>query len=254
MDHKNRAIASVSFGKDSLAMLLYILEKRLPLDEVVFYDTGMEFEAIYRNRDRIKPILETEGVVFTELKPQNPFLYDMLERPVISKQKGSHKGYGWCGGVCRWGTTWKTKTIDKHIGSASVHYVGIAADEPKRIVRLSPPKVALLATIGMTEADALKYCYDRGWDWREKTPITKSGYIDLYQILDRVSCWCCANKNKRELRNIYQYLPQYWNRLEALQDQIERPMKKFSNQKYGEYGNIHRMAEVFKEEITQKKQ
>ena len=249
MNHKNRAIASVSFGKDSLAMLLYILEKRLPLDEVVFYDTGMEFEAIYRNRDRIKPILEKEGVLFTELKPQNPFLYDMLERPVISKQKGSHKGYGWCGGVCRWGTTWKTKTIDKHIGSASVLYVGIAADEPKRIVRLQPPKVALLATIGMTEADALKYCYDRGWDWREKTPTTKSGYINLYQILDRVSCWCCANKNKQELRNIFQYLPQYWNRLEALQDQIERPMKKFSNQKYGEYGNIHRMAEVFKEEM-----
>lgn len=40
-------IASVSFGKDSLAMLLYILENKLPLDEVVFYDTGMEFQAIY---------------------------------------------------------------------------------------------------------------------------------------------------------------------------------------------------------------
>lgn len=43
-------IASVSFGKDSLAMLLLILEKNMPLDEVVFYDTGMEFEAIYKIR------------------------------------------------------------------------------------------------------------------------------------------------------------------------------------------------------------
>lgn len=29
-------IASVSFGKDSLAMLLMLIEKQYPLDEVVF--------------------------------------------------------------------------------------------------------------------------------------------------------------------------------------------------------------------------
>ena len=38
MDKKRRKevryVASVSFGKDSLAMLLLILEKKLPLDEV----------------------------------------------------------------------------------------------------------------------------------------------------------------------------------------------------------------------------
>lgn len=34
-------IASVSFGKDSLAMLLLLIEKKCPLDEVVFYDTGV---------------------------------------------------------------------------------------------------------------------------------------------------------------------------------------------------------------------
>lgn len=45
-------IASVSFGKDSLAMLLLILEKNKPLDEVIFYDTGMEFQAIYNIRDK----------------------------------------------------------------------------------------------------------------------------------------------------------------------------------------------------------
>lgn len=32
-------IASVSFGKDSLAMLLILLERRYPINEVVFYDT-----------------------------------------------------------------------------------------------------------------------------------------------------------------------------------------------------------------------
>ena len=38
-------IASVSFGKDSLAMLLRLVEEKWPLDIVLFYDTEMEFEA-----------------------------------------------------------------------------------------------------------------------------------------------------------------------------------------------------------------
>ena len=50
-------IASVSFGKDSLAMLLKLIENNYPLDEVIFYDTGMEFQAIYKIRDKIIPIL-----------------------------------------------------------------------------------------------------------------------------------------------------------------------------------------------------
>ena len=99
-----RHIASVSFGKDSLAMLLLLLEKEMPLDEVIFYNSGVEFQAIYDIRDRVRPILEQRGIRFTELKPDVSFLYQMLERPVFSKKRGSHLGDGWCGGTGRWGT------------------------------------------------------------------------------------------------------------------------------------------------------
>ena len=60
----------------------------------------------------------------------------MLERPVESKQKGKHNGYGWCGGMCRWGTTKKTQALDKCAKSKNaIVYIGIAYDEPKRIER-----------------------------------------------------------------------------------------------------------------------
>ena len=95
----DRYIASVSFGKDSLAMVLLILERGLPLDEVVFYDTGMEFKAIYDTRDRVLPILYDHGVKYTELRPPRPFLFDMLEKPVSSKKNGLHYGYSWCAAV-----------------------------------------------------------------------------------------------------------------------------------------------------------
>ena len=54
-------IASVSFGKDSLAMLLRLIEENKPLDEVVFYDTGMEFQAIYNIRDKVKTLLKAKA-------------------------------------------------------------------------------------------------------------------------------------------------------------------------------------------------
>lgn len=248
---KMKYIANCSFGKDSLAMVLYILENGLPLDEVVFYDTGMEFCAVYRNRDRLLTMLREKGIQYTELRPRNAFLYDMLERPVESRQKGRHTGYGWCGGVCRWGTTWKTQVLDRYAQGA-VQYIGIAADEQYRRRKLTKNKRPVLAEYGMTEGDCLAYCRRRDWDWQEESPVTESGYVELYDILDRVSCWCCANKNKKELKNIWRYLPQYWKRLQYIQSRLERPMKQWENRKYGAYGDVFSMEKVFRMEAKEK--
>lgn len=240
-------IASCSFGKDSLAMVLLLIEMGYQLDEVIFFNTGMEFEAIYNVRDRLIPILEERGIKYTELEPQKPFLYNMLERPVESKQNGCHCGYGWCGGVCRWGTTEKNRIIDEYkagINDEVYEYVGIAADEAWRAKGKHYP----LIDLGMTEAACLAYCWDRGWNWLERTTATETGYIDLYKILDRVSCWCCSNKNRKELKNIYIFLPEYWEKLKFLQSRIDRPMKKWKNARYGEYGDVFQMEEVFKNE------
>ena len=215
-------IASVSWGKDSLATLLMLIARGYPLNEVVFYDTGMDFEAIYHTRDQTLPLLEQLGIKYTKLEPAHPFLFDMLERPVYSKQKGAHQGYGWCGGLCRWGTTEKLKALDRYAEERdAIVYVGIAADETPRLRKERKPyKIFPLAEFGMTEADCLQYCYSAGYFWLE-------GEIRLYDIMDRVSCWCCCNKNLKELRNIRQYLPEYWERLKHLQAHLERPMKGF---------------------------
>ena len=236
-----KRVASVSFGKDSLAALLLLLENEVPLNEVIFYDSGVEFQAIYDIRDRRKPILEQRGVRFTEVEPHAPFLYNILEKPVDSKKNGFHLGYGWCGGPCRWGTGLKTHALDGIASDAEIHYVGIAADEPERLERLTAPKCSPLAEAGMTEADCLAYCYQRGVFWEENG-------IRLYDILDRVSCWCCKNKNRKELKAIYQYLPKYWAMLKELQAQIPAPMKPYSRGGVP-YGNVFEMEKVFEAEL-----
>ena len=230
-----RHIASVSFGKDSLAMLLMLIKKGMPLDEVVFYDTGKEFQAIYALRDKVSHLLAERGIIFTELRPTKPFDYYAFEHIT----KSGESGYGWCGGVCRWGTSEKTRALDKH-NSGAVVYVGIATDETSRIKKGYAGHIKLpLVGWNVTEQDCLRYCRAAGYNWHE-------GEIDLYDILDRVSCWCCRNKNLKELRNIYKYLPEYWERLKAMQARIARPMK-------GPGKSVFELEERFKAELSQMK-
>lgn len=72
---------------------------------------------------------------------------------------------------------------------------------------------------GITESDCLDYCYSKGFRWLEDG-------IELYSILDRVSCWCCANKNKKELDNMRLFLPQYYLKNIDLLKQIKENNKK----------------------------
>lgn len=219
-------------------MVLGLLAKQYPLDEVIYYDNGMDFAAIRSVVfDQIKPGLDARGIPLTVLHPKNPFLYDMLERPVKSKGvERHHTGYSWCGGRCRWGTAEKTRVIRRH-AKDSLEYVGIAADEARRT---KPGKLYPLIEWGWTEADCLNYCRANGIRWTEHTP---SGDIDLYDILDRVSCWCCANKNLRELRAMYIHLPEHWQALKDLQAKTHRPLKP--------YGTVFDLERRFEQERSQ---
>lgn len=215
-------IVSCSFGKDSLAMLLMMLEKQIPIDEVVYFNIGAEFESIQNNVDKMRKILKDKEIIFTELKPRTSFMFNMLKKKIIKRNGVEQRGYGWCGGACRWGTSLKTQAIkqnNKKYGKEEItEYIGIAYDEPKRVRDIKNIKYPLVDW-KMTEKDCLEYCYSKGWSWKQDG-------IDLYQILDRVSCWCCRNKNLKELRNIYKYLPKVWQRLKELQSKINMPYRK----------------------------
>lgn len=216
-------IASISFGKDSLAMLIKLLECGRPVDEVVFFDTGMEFGCIYAMMIRVKKILDHRKIKFTRLKADKPFLYLMLEHEIKHRDETRSCGYKWCGGNCRWYTSQKTYVIKKYLNQEYddyIEYIGIAADEYERIKK-SKGKELPLVDWNMTERDCLKYCHDHGFYWQE-------GEYELYDYLNRVSCWCCRNKNLGELRNIYDYFKPYWLALCELERRCDMNMKRKS--------------------------
>lgn len=95
-----------------------------------------------------------------------------------------------------------------------IEYVGLAADEEYRMKRKRNQSTAHahpLMDWGMTEADCLQYCYDRGYDW--------SG---LYQHFKRVSCWCCPLQSLSELRQLYRFYPDLWEQLKRWDEQTWR--------------------------------
>lgn len=226
-------IASFSGGKDSTAMVLKLIEEHWQLDEVVFFDTQLEFKSVYRNVEKMRLICEEKGIKFTTLRNDNSVWFDMLIRPVNTRSGKDKFGYSWCGGNCRWGTTFKTQSINNYLkGRDVMQYIGIALDEPARIKQESNKEYPLVA-FGMTEKDCLRYCYSKGFDWLEDG-------VDLYSVMDRVSCWCCRNKNLKELRALYKHFPYYWRCLKGIQSRIDEPFK--------EKASIFSLEERFKSE------
>lgn len=199
-----------SGGKDSTAMLKKMIEQKWDIDEVLFFDTGWEFNAIYQSIEDMRIFLKKMGIKFTILKPERSFDYLAFEKEVHKRNGNVQNGYGWCGGLCRWGTTEKLKALERYC-KGEIEYVGLAFDEQKRIQKKRKGiKVFPLNDWKMTEADALQHCYETGTLYEEQG-------FKLYDILDRASCFCCANKNLKELRGIYRDLPDYWERLKAMQ-------------------------------------
>lgn len=197
-------ILSFSGGKDSTYLLIELIRRKYPLDEAVFFDTGWEFDAMYEHIAKCKKLCEEHGIKFVTLHP--PYSFDEL-----------FKKYSWCGGNCRWGTTYKTMALDKYFADngGSVQYIGIAADETERLEKeRSRFKKYPLAEWGITEAECLQGCYAAGFTWG-----------GMYIYLDRLSCKFCKNKNLRELRNIRKIYPNEWEELKDYQRRTCRPYK-----------------------------
>ena len=120
MERQVKHIVSLSGGKDSTAMLLRMLEEGMPVDIILFCDTGLEFEGMYRHIDKLEKYI---GIPITRLKSQQPFEYLFFEH--MPKRKNpeliGRKGYSWGGPRNRWCTAMlKTRIIDRYLREQQV--------------------------------------------------------------------------------------------------------------------------------------
>lgn len=229
MNKEDYYIVSFSGGKDSTALTLLLIENKMKVDEVIYCDVGKEFPAMYRHIEKVKTAVEQAGIKFTTLKSDLSFDYYMFEHKPkrrkpeeFRKKYGEVSGYSWADHRNRYCTQLlKIQVINKYLESLEdnynvIQYVGIAVDEKERAekqISQKGNKRYPLIEWGLTENDCLDYCYSLGYDWE-----------GLYNIFNRVSCWCCPLKSLEELRNLRKHFPELW---EELIDMDERTWRKF---------------------------
>lgn len=201
--------ASISGGKDSICMGLLLLEKGYPVDDFIFFDLGVEYPETYEAIAKFEQ--DTGRKVAIVKPPLGDFWYYACEHEYIGRQKVKgipQKGYGFPSFCIRWCTRLKKEAIGSfeyskgYSKTNTIQYIGIAFDEPKRIHNF-PDKRYPLYEWGITEAEALKICRDRGYF---KSPHP-------YDYNNRVSCFCCPFTNQKQIEYLIEHRPELWQKI-----------------------------------------
>lgn len=109
----------------------------------------------------------------------------------------------------------KLRTIRQHYKSYGEHirYLGLAADEPKRLARLDSFCRAPLAEWGMTEQDCVDF-------------LNKRDMLNpLYRKFRRLGCWFCVKQSLDSLSVLRRDYPEYWAMLLAWDKESPRTFK-----------------------------
>ena len=167
-------VLSLSFGKDSMALLIEVLKRHLPLHYVIFCDikfdanTSGEHPLMADWIPQAEKILKDKwGVEVIHLTAKKNF----SEQFYTTKHKGNHIGdhYGfpyligaWCNARLKLNPI--NDFIKKLLKTDSVvEYIGIAKDEPKRLERYKELETEnhhyiTLADLNIDEVQAMEIC------------------------------------------------------------------------------------------------
>ena len=165
-------IASFSGGKDSAAPIILAHEHGDPLDQIIFAEVMFDQEIsgeLPEHIDFVKnkciPLFESWGYKVEILHAKKTYMdcfNKVTQRSKVPERVGRKYGFPMAGKCvindrCKVGAIrefFKTQDMDD-----VVQYIGIAADEPKRLKRIDGTrKVSLLAKYNYTEQMARELC------------------------------------------------------------------------------------------------
>ena len=232
-------VASCSFGKDSLAMLIKIKELGLPLDEVIYVDIRFDDDISGETPEMAGFIEKAEKILKEKFDITVTHLRGVTFKKQFYtvKQRGNHIGdcYGFPYTVGAWcNDRLKMRPIKEYLRKQTddiIQYVGIAYDEPKRYERLNhETHIAPLYDLKITEAEAMEICkkYDL------VSPIYKTSF--------RGGCWFCPKQRLSQLKWLYTEHRDLWN--------ILREMEKDSFNTFKPNYTLEQLEERFEKEVS----
>ena len=207
-------VASLSFGKDSMAMLIKIKELGLPLDEVIYVDIMFDDDTSGETPEMASFITKAEKILKEKFNVEVTHLRGVTfkEQFYKVKQRGKHIGdnYGFPYTIGAWcNDRLKMQPIKEYMRRQKeqiIQYVGIAYDEPERYERLNhETHIAPLYDLKITEKEAMEICekYDL------LSPIYKTSF--------RGGCWFCPKQRLSQLKWLYQEHNDLWNTLRDME-------------------------------------
>ena len=215
-----RYVASISYGKDSLAQLEVIYQHGLPLTDIVTADIMATPEIpaylpeLVQFRERLDGEIKARyGIPVTHVKAEKSFV-ELFYRQLTERSK--YTGiYGWPPIFGHWCMKWlKQEPIKKYFeGLDCVEWIGIAADEQARLGQLNERKRSALVEYGITEAEAMEICQGLGW------------VSPTYLHSGRDGCWFCPCQGVQQLRRLYNEFPEYWSLMMAWDKDTEKRFK-----------------------------
>lgn len=212
-------IASCSFGKDSIAQVILAHIHNEPLDLIIYSEVMFSNEIsgeIPEHRDFIYnkaiPIIESWGYTVKILRSDTTYLdcfNKVTQRSKVPERIGKRYGFPMAG-KCLINDRCKIEPIRKFFREYEekdfIQYIGIAIDEPKRLERLKGTnKISLLAEYGYTEKMAFDLCKE----YNLLSPI--------YDFAPRGGCWFCPNARNGELRHLWDYQRELFEKLVELE-------------------------------------
>lgn len=204
MTEKERFICCFSGGKDSTAMLIHILENKLPLDEIIYCDVG---DWIWESaKDHIKQVEEKLNVKIKIID-------------ITNELNTGFQRWGFPSFFNRWCTGFKRDKMREYLKDkygereSIVQYIGYCSDEEKRTNKklYSSYDVSYpLVEANITTMEALEICKSYGFD-----------FGGVYEHHSHFNCWLCPLQRKGELRWIFDNDKEKWDILRDMQYQTD---------------------------------
>lgn len=227
-DKPPRHILSLSGGKDSTALAIYMRD-RVSEMEYVFCDTGEELPETYEYLDKLETYL---GRSINRLNPDRPFSHYLeLYRGVLPDPRTR-----WCTRML------KIKPFERFVGDDRViSYVGIRADENREGYISKKPNITPRYPFkedGLVKEDVRRILDDSG-----------IGLPSYYEWRSRSGCYFCFFQQRQEWANLLERHPELFEKAQGFEKVDDETGERFtwvSRESLGELSNPDRIAAIRK--------
>ena len=244
-----RHVVSITTGCHSTYLLLRRVEEEMPIDAVLFADTGMEFPEAYEHLWRLDQWLYQErGIHITCLKHPHSFEYMLLEAPIHSQYQRTKRrrlgiplvGNGWPRSRKRWCCTEMIDhVIDQEIcrmeqESSVIHYIPLTSNETYLITARQHHSEIRYPFMEWNDAcdSARLVCWVNGFSLYNNTTYSS-----------HCTCWCCPFRMPTQQAFFRESHPVLWKRLLEMEKRVSAQL---GNRWIGRFRDDFTLAELEK--------